>query len=111
VRDASTTSAAFVLRHIFASLEMPFAFRLWDGSTVQVGGPGESPCAIVLRSRAVARRLLRRPTPLRFGEAFINGEIDIEGDVFAAMRVAGQLDRNAVGLRQRLGLLPHLLRI
>ena len=81
------TVAERILRRVFATVATPLRFRLWDGTVVRVG-PGESGFAIVFHSCDVFRRILRSPTPLRFGEAYIAGEIEIEGDILDAMRAA-----------------------
>src|SRR5438874_657231 len=57
------------------------------------------------------RRIVRRPTSLRFGEAYIGGEVDIEGDIFAAMRAASAIERLRVPLGTRLAVLAGLLRV
>ena len=102
--------AVRLLARVFAALDVPLTFRLWDGTTARVGAGGESLFAIVLRSPGVLRRLLRHPTPLGFGEAFIDGEIDIEGDLFAAMTVANRIEHLRVPLAVRLAVLRSLLR-
>ncbi len=107
--DVRAARAAALLRRIFATLDVPLAFRLWDGTDVPVGAAGESPCTVVLRSPGVARRLLLRPSMLRFGEAFIDGEVDIEGDVFAAMDVGGHIETMHVPLSTALQALPRVL--
>jgi cyclopropane-fatty-acyl-phospholipid synthase len=104
----SAATAATLLERLFAPLPAPLAFRLWDGTTVRVGAPGSAPCTVVFRSPAVFRRLLRRPTPLAFGEAFICEEIDIEGDMFGAMAIANDLEKLRVPLRTRLATLARL---
>ena len=109
--DRSVVAALGLLRQVFASVRTPLAFRLWDGSAARVGGPGENRFTIVFRSRPVFRRLLHRPTPLRFGEAFIGGDIDIEGDLFAAMRAANAIEELRLPLGTRLAVLASLLRI
>jgi cyclopropane-fatty-acyl-phospholipid synthase len=109
--DRRATAARELLRRVFAFTTAPLRFRLWDGTTVDVGGAGPAGFTVVLRSWAVLRRLLRRPTPLRFGEAYIGGAIDIEGDVFAAMSVANALERMRVPLGTRLRVLAALLRV
>jgi len=109
--DRRVATAVGLLRRVFAPLPVPLTFRLWDGTVARVGGGGESAFAIVLRSRLTFRRILRRPTPLRFGEAYIAGEIDIEGDVFAAMRAATEIERLRVPLGTRLAVLGGLLRL
>ena len=109
--DRRAAAAAGLLRRVFASLEAPLTFRLWDGTTARVGGPGESDFAVVFHSRGAFRRIVRRPTPLRFGEAYIHGDLDIEGDIFAAMRTANAIERLRVPLGSRLAVLAGLLRV
>jgi cyclopropane-fatty-acyl-phospholipid synthase len=101
-----TDRAARILCRVFAELGAPLAFRLWDGTRVDVGAAG--PAAIVFRSRGVFRRILVRPTPLRFGEAFIAGDIDIDGDIFGAMRAADAVEHLRIPLRTRLAVLASL---
>jgi len=109
--DRRAAAAAGLLRRVFASLEAPLTFRLWDGTTACVGGTGESGFALVFRSRGAFRRIVLRPTSLRFGEAYIGGEVDIEGDIFAAMRAANAIERLRVPLGTRLAVLAGLLRV
>lgn len=108
--DRRVAIAARLLRRVFVAVGIPLSFRLWDGTAVNVG-PSEGPFAIVFRSRDVFRRVLRRPTPLRFGEAYIAGDLDIEGDMLAAMRAADDVEHLRVPLRTRLAVLAGLLRI
>src|SRR5437899_4082486 len=109
--DRRAAAAAGLLRRIFASLDAPLTFRLWEGTTARVGGRGESAFALVFRSRRALRRILQRPTPLRFGEAYIDGDLDIEGDLFAAMRAANAIEHLRVPLGTRLAVLARLLRV
>ena len=109
--DRRVTTAVGLLGQVFAGVDAPLAFRLWDGTSTRVGGAGDGGFAVVFRSRPVFRRLLRRPSPLRFGEAFIAGEIDIEGDIFAAMQAANAIERVRVPLRTRVAVLTGLLRV
>jgi cyclopropane-fatty-acyl-phospholipid synthase len=108
--DRRAEAAARLLQRVFASLPIPLTFRLWDGATVRTGAAGESTFAVALSSPRLLRTLLRDPTPLRFGEAFIAGELDIEGDLFAAMQVAIEVEKLRVPLRTRLAVLGSLLR-
>jgi len=58
---------------------------LWDGT--QLGrGTGPPRCTVTIRSPRVAWDLLTRPTALSLGECFIAGDLDVDGDIFAAMR-------------------------
>ncbi|MFG2085638.1 MULTISPECIES: class I SAM-dependent methyltransferase [unclassified Spirillospora] len=60
---------------------LPIRVRAWDGSTI---GPPGAP-AFVIKHRRALRRLLWKPGELGFVRAYVAGELDIEGDVFAAL--------------------------
>ncbi len=80
----STAAASFAA--LFGALlgePLPLAVRFWDGSTI---GAPDGPATIVLRSPAALRRALYSPNELGFGRAYVTGELDIDGDLFAAMR-------------------------
>ncbi|TDC55009.1 SAM-dependent methyltransferase [Actinomadura sp. KC345] len=64
-----------------AADELPIRVRAWDGSAI---GPAAAP-AFVVRHRRALRRLLWKPGELGFVRAYVAGELDIEGDVFAAL--------------------------
>ena len=79
--------AAGILREVFGDLSAPFAFRLWDGSEVRFG-PDQPVCTAVIKSPETFVALMRAPTPYSFAVAYVEGAIDLEGDLFAAMDVA-----------------------
>jgi hypothetical protein len=99
--------AAGVLRQVFADVQAAFAFRLWDGTLVPFG-PGAPAFTVVIHAPDTFMRLMRDPTPLTFGEAYVQSTIDIEGDLFAAMHVANTLEEIRIPLAQRLRLLLSL---
>ncbi len=99
--------AAGVLRQVFADVQAAFAFRLWDGTLVPFGS-GAPAFTVVIHAPDTFLRLMRDPTPLTFGEAYVQSTIDIEGDLFAAMRVANTLEEIRIPLAQRLRLLLSL---
>ncbi|MET4922021.1 cyclopropane-fatty-acyl-phospholipid synthase [Streptomyces sp. PSRA5] len=67
---------------------LPVRIRAWDGSE---SGPPGAP-TFVLRHRRALRRLLWKPGELGLARAWVAGEIDIEGDLYAALDlVAGLL--------------------
>lgn len=89
--NPSAARAAEILREIFAPMEHGFRIRLWDGSELEVG---EKVCALTVHflSLRVFKRLLYEPTTFNFGEAYIESELDIEGDLFEAMEVANSME-------------------
>ena len=96
--------AADVLRQVFGAVRADFAFRLWDGTIVPLGD-GPPAFTVAVHAPATFLTLMRDPTPLAFGEAFVGGAIVIEGDLFAAMHVANALEDLRLPLAQRLRLL------
>lgn len=61
---------------------LPVRLRCWDGSEA---GPVDSP-VLVIRSRKALRRLLWQPDELGFAQAYVAGELDIEGDMTTAIQ-------------------------
>ena len=61
--------------------ELPVHLTAWDGSTA---GPVTAP-KVVLRSPDALRRLLWNPGELGAAQAYVTGEIDVEGDLGEAL--------------------------
>jgi cyclopropane-fatty-acyl-phospholipid synthase len=87
---------------------LPVHLTAWDGSRV---GPEDAP-HVVLRSPDVLRRLLWHPGELGAAQAYVTGELDIDGDLDAALghvwRVARE--RGLSGIRPSPGSLVSLAR-
>ncbi|MFI0351502.1 class I SAM-dependent methyltransferase [Actinomadura sp. 9N407] len=73
-----------------AAAELPIRVRAWDGSVV---GPAGAP-EFVLRHRRALRRLLWKPGEMGLARAYVAGELDIEGDVFAALGAVQRVMRS-----------------
>jgi len=65
------------------------AMRAWDGTT---WGPDDAAATIVLCHPAALRSLLLPPTDLTAGEAYINDDVDLEGDILAVLEFAARLE-------------------
>ncbi len=78
-------------RGLLALLPTPIALVLADGRRVAHGG-GTPAATVIFRSDAAAAKLVAAPTLLAFGEAFVAREIDIEGDLVAALEAAYAAD-------------------
>lgn len=59
----------------------PVRVRAWDGS--EAGPPGAP--VLVVRHRRALRRLLWRPGELGLARAWVAGEIDVDGDLYATL--------------------------
>jgi cyclopropane-fatty-acyl-phospholipid synthase len=101
--------AADILQRVFGHLPGGFAFRLWDGMAVTFG-PGTPVCTAIVHRRETFVQLIRDPSPLSFAEAYVDGAIDIEGDLFEAMTIANAIEEIRVPLVDRLRILWALWR-
>ncbi|MFJ1600895.1 class I SAM-dependent methyltransferase [Streptomyces sp. NPDC088261] len=65
---------------------LPVRIRAWDGSE---SGPPNAP-VLIIRNRRALRRLLWKPGELGLARAWVAGEIDVDGDLYALLeRLAG----------------------
>ena len=81
--DASTTTSLEILELLFGPrTKWGFAVRLWDGATVGAASPR---FVLVLTRPSALRAALSPPADLNPGRAFVERDIDIEGDIEAAV--------------------------
>jgi len=74
-------------RAIDAMGHPPFSFVLWSGETLE-GAPGRpSRLRLHLRDRRLLREVLRS-RDLAFGEAYVDGRLEVEGDLVQAIELA-----------------------
>ena len=104
-----------IFRALFRDYEGPaFAIRLWDGWRCSFS-KGEAPCfTLVVENSQALHLLLEEPSEIRLEEAFIQGDLGIEGDISSAFTIADhilhrhltlwrQIRKNAAGTLFRLG--------
>lgn len=79
-------------------MTLPVRLRLWDGSEA---GPHDAP-VLVLRSKRAVRHVLWQPGELGVARAYVQGDLDVEGDlaeglsrVWASVREARAADETA----------------
>jgi len=101
--DRSRSSAGGVLRRVFGRCTPGIRYRLWDGSEGIVGSPDGS-WTLVLRDRDAFRAAFSGKNTRLLGEAFVAEEIDVEGDLFSALRIANQLEDVELGIFDKLGI-------
>ena len=86
---ASRLAAA--LRTVLGAAELPWRLRAWDGSQA---GPAGAP-VLVVRSPMAVRRLAWAPGELGLARAYVAGDIDIEGDVYATLDAIGAVTQQS----------------
>ena len=75
--------------------------RFWDGSEI----PSDGPAAVVIRDPAAVVHLLRSPGQLGLARAWVDGSLDVDGDLEAVLRTRGAFTgiRLSASDRARLG--------
>ncbi|MBI2708111.1 MAG: class I SAM-dependent methyltransferase [Actinobacteria bacterium] len=68
--------------------ELPIAVECFDGTRT---GPPDAPTKLVVRSTDALRRILTAPGELGFGRAYVAGDLDVEGDIYAALELRKHL--------------------
>jgi len=107
--------ASELLTRLFRRLPLSLTVRLWDGVSLQVGsmsaGAQESPFSLVFRNpEAVCSAVLGRD-PLRLAETYFRGDLDIEGDFFAALRLKDHLHALQMSVGEQLAAAATALRL
>jgi cyclopropane-fatty-acyl-phospholipid synthase len=82
--------------------DLPIAIRCYDGSSL---GPPDAATAVVVRSPDAVRRIVQSPGELGFSRAYVAGDIDIEGDVFAALALRDRFANTRLRARDVLEIL------
>jgi cyclopropane-fatty-acyl-phospholipid synthase len=72
----------------FVGSNPPVTIKFWDGSTL---GPTEADATLTIRSPRALRRILYAPGELGAARAYVTGELELEGDVYAALAVRDAL--------------------
>ncbi len=75
------------LGRLLLGAPLPVSVRCWDGSESVVDG---EPTLVVRHPRAL-RRLLYAPGELGLARAYVSGDLDVEGDVYAALSFPDRL--------------------
>jgi cyclopropane-fatty-acyl-phospholipid synthase len=88
-----------------AGPDSPVEFRAYDGSTA---GPGSSPVRITVRTPKAVSYLAQAPGGLGLARAYVSGDLDVEGDMYAALARLAGAQRLDFDLGERLRLLRQL---
>ena len=107
--------ASGLLRQLFRGFDGSLALRLWNGTTLRLGKvdpyASDPPFTLVCHHPGFVRSMILGRDPLRLVEAYFRGEIDVEGDFFAALNLKDHLHSIRLSFRDRLGALITALRL
>ena len=115
VSHPGVDEASALLKQLFRGFDGSFALRLWNGITLRLGKAvaheSDARFTLVCRNPSVVRSIVLGRDRLRLAEAYFQGDIDIEGDFFAALGLKDHLNSIRISTRDRLGVLLSALRL
>src|SRR5277367_569754 len=107
--------AAELLTRLFRRLPVSLNVRLWNGAAFKVGavdsGAQESPFSLVFRNPEVVCSAVLGRDPLRLAEAYFRGDMDIEGDFFAALGLKDHLHALHMSVGEQIGVAASAMRL
>jgi cyclopropane-fatty-acyl-phospholipid synthase len=68
--------------------DVPIAIEAYDGSRL---GPADARATLLIRSPTALRRIVQAPGELGFARAYVAGDVELDGDIFAALALRDRL--------------------
>lgn len=96
------------VRRVFRSYAGSLAIRFWNGETVELGA-GSPRATLIFRAPGPFRDLALFRDPLRLAEAYFQGLVDVEGDLFAVLEQKEHLQSLSFSAPERFSLLAAAL--
>ena len=107
--------AAELLTRLFHRLPLSLTVRLWNDTTLRVGATASdaeaSRFTLVFRNPEVVCSAVLGREPLRLAEAYFRGDLDIEGDFFAALALRDHLRGLQLSIGEQIGAAASALRL
>ena len=107
--------AADLLTRLFRRLPLSLTVNLWNGETVQVGAVNPtaqaSAYSLVFRNPEVVCLAVLGRDSLRLAEAYFRGDLDIDGDFFAALALKDHLQALQMSVGEQIGAAASALRL
>jgi len=98
--EANTLS---VFSAAFAGYEGPaFSIRLWNGARWFSTVNQMPACTIVVANPRALDTMIAEPSEIGLGEAFIHGDLDVEGDIFSVFSISEHLLNRPRNLQQKI---------
>lgn len=108
--DPSVALSQEVVEATFGSIkERCFAVRYWDGTFEPAGACSTPEFTLSFERPGALRRMLLPPSELSIVEAFLSGDVDIEGNMEAAMTLADDIGNRVQSGKAFARLLPKLI--
>jgi cyclopropane-fatty-acyl-phospholipid synthase len=108
--DASAQAGLRILRRIFSGFQGSLAARLWDGTTFRAGS-GPAAFTLAFQDPQVLRSLVLHRNSIDLADAYFRGRLEIEGDLYAALRLKAYFRDLHLDAAGRAALLLDALRL
>ena len=96
-----------VLDKIFENHPKDFNVRLWNGHLIEWSR--EPKFILGFNDKRTFKRVLLRGDAFTAGRSFVEGKVDIDGDIFEAIKLGDYLSSLRLSRRDRLRILAKLL--
>ncbi len=106
-----TEAATRILHRLLSPFDGSLALRLWNDATHYFGKSGAPAFTLVFRDPAVLRDLVLKRGPIPLADAYFHGRIDVEGDLYAALKLKSHFQGLSLSGREKAGLLVDALRL
>lgn len=91
--DGAVAHSRRALSALFgAPAQRQFDVKYWDGTVERGGSTVPSPFTLVVARPGALRRMLLPPSELSIVEAYISGDVDVEGDLSKTMTIADAIN-------------------
>ena len=104
-----------LLKQLFSGFDGSLALRLWYGTTLNLGKgaaqAAEPLFTLVCHHPGFVRSMVFGRDPLRLAHAYFQGDIDVEGDFFAALNLKDHLHAIRLSFSDRVGALLTAFRL
>ncbi|MDO8774027.1 MAG: cyclopropane-fatty-acyl-phospholipid synthase family protein [Burkholderiaceae bacterium] len=104
-------AAVRIVQRLLSSFHGSVSLRLWNGASYAVGQTAPL-FTLVVRDPTVLRRLVfSKRNPIALADAYFRGLLDVEGDLYAALRLKTHFQKLTLTTRERAALVLDALRL
>src|SRR5215469_11060028 len=86
--------------------DAPVEFRAYDGSSA--GSAGSPPVTVTVRDQTAVTYLAQSPGALVLARAFVSGHLDVDGDMYTALRRLASAQKMEMSVNEKLAILQSL---